>query len=235
MFILFATVPVLCLGMVTLWRTGRIWEMLALIVAPLVGFGLMFFLYASPYYWWFLQPWFLLLAMVVTADFWWNRRSRPLATVAVGWLALWLTVASAWPAKNYLVRVTLTPEQRLTPNVQKLRELIPTGARVLTSIGWWALGNDRSVYDPRFSDIQDLARIEYFVTDSNGTGQPGVWWPPSNPRYDAMVRESFEVISDTLPRTPFQFFGIRITNSAYGFGTIVMQRVPALGENPPSP
>ena len=102
----------------------------------------------SHYYWWFLQPWFLLVAMVVTADFWWNRRSRPLATVAVGWLAIWLTVASAWPAKNYLVRVTLPPEQRLTPNVQKLRELIPTGARVLTSIGWWALGNDRSVYDP---------------------------------------------------------------------------------------
>ena len=144
-----ATVPVLCLGMVTLWRTGRFREMLALIVAPLVGFGLMFFFYASyTIYWWFLQPWFLLVAMVVTADFWWNRRSRPLATVAVGWLAIWLTVASAWPAKNYLVRVTLAPEQRLTPNVQKLRELIPTGARVLTSIGWWALGNDRSVYDP---------------------------------------------------------------------------------------
>jgi hypothetical protein len=227
-FILFATVPVLCLGMVTLWRTGRIWEMLALIVAPLASLGLMSLLYASPYYWWFLQPWFLLLAMVVTADFWWNRRSPPLATVAVGWLVLWLTVASAWPAKNYLVRVTLPPEQRLTPNVQKLRGLIPTGGRVLTSIGWWALGNDRSVYDPSHSDIQDLARIEYFVTDSNGTGQPGVWWPPSNPRYDAMVRESFEVISDTLPRTPFQFFGIRITKSAYGFGTIVMRRVPAL-------
>jgi hypothetical protein len=224
-FILIATVPVLCLGMVTLWRIGRIWEMLALIVAPLVGFGLTV-LYASHFYWWFLQPWFLLVAMLVTADFWWNRRSRPLATVAVGWLAIWLTVASAWPAKNYLVRVTLTPEQRLTPNVQKLRELIPTGARVLTSTGWWALGNDRSVYDPTFSDIQDLARIEYFVTDGNGTGQPGAWARPRNARYDAMVRESFEVISDTLPRTPFQFFGLRITKGAYGFGTVVLRRVP---------
>ena len=226
-FILSATVPVLCLGMVTLWRTRRIWEMLALIVAPLVGFGLMCFTYAPHYYWWFLQPWFLLVAMVVTADFWWNRRSRPLATVSVVWLAIWLTVASAWPAKNFLVRVTLTPEQRLTPNVQKLRELIPTGARVLTSIGWWALGNDRSVYDPKFSDIRDLARIEYFVTDSNGPVQLGGWAWPGNARYDAMVRESFEVISDTLPRTPFQFFGVRITKGAYGFGTVVLRRVPA--------
>src|SRR5262249_15416532 len=146
--------------------------------------------------------------------------------LAVVWLAIWLTVASAWPAKNFLVRVTLPPEQRLTPNVQKLRELIPTGARVLTSIGWWALGNDRSVYDPKFSDIRDLARIEFFVTDSNGPVQLGGWAWPANARYDAMVRESFEVISNTLPHTPFQFFGLRITKGAYGFGTVVLRRVP---------
>ena len=42
-FILFATVPVLCLGMVAFWRTGRIRETLALFVAPLVGFALVFF------------------------------------------------------------------------------------------------------------------------------------------------------------------------------------------------
>ena len=41
-FILFATVPVFCLGMVTFWRTGRVRETLALFVAPLVGFGLVF-------------------------------------------------------------------------------------------------------------------------------------------------------------------------------------------------
>jgi MFS family permease len=224
-FILFATVPALCLGMVILWRTGRFQETPALFIAPLVGFALVFFL-REYNYWWFLQPWFLLVAIMVAADFWWSRRSRLLATVAVGWLTIWLAIASAWPAKNYLVRFTLAPEQRLTPNARKLRELIPTGAGVLTANGWWTLGNDRSVYDPG-CDIQDLARIDYFVTDSNGTGQPGVWARPDNPRYDAMVRESFEVISDTLPRTPLRLFGFRITNSAYGFGTVVLRRVPA--------
>jgi hypothetical protein len=143
---------------------------------------------------------------------------------------VWLAFASVWPAKDYLVRITLAPEQRLIPNVQKLRELIPPGAQVLTSSrsAWWALGNDRSVYDPSFSDIEDLARIEYFVTDSNGTGQVGAKWWPNNPRYDSMLRDSFEVISDTLPRAPLRVFGIRITNSAYGFGTIVMRRVPSM-------
>jgi hypothetical protein len=145
--------------------------------------------------------------------------------MVVGWLTIWVACASAWPAKDYLIRMTLAPEQRLPPNVQKLRELIPKGAGVLTDNSWWALGIDRSIYHPAHSDIQDLARIQYFVTDGNGTGQPGVWFPPGNPRYDAMVRESFEVISDNLPRRPLRIFGVRITNSAYGFGTIVFRRV----------
>src|SRR5262249_39741689 len=43
LFILFATVPTLCLGMVTFWHAGRIGETIALFVAPLVGFGLVMF------------------------------------------------------------------------------------------------------------------------------------------------------------------------------------------------
>jgi hypothetical protein len=228
LLISFATVPVLCLGMVFLWHTGRVLEMLAFFIAPLAGFALVFFLYDNYYYWWFLQPWFLLITLVVVADFWRSPGSRLLANIAVGWLGVWLAFASVWPMKDYLVRITLAPEQRLTSNAQKLRELIPTGAQVLTLSAWWALGNDHSVYDPSYSDIQDLTRIEYFVTDSNGTGQPGAWRWPENQRYASMVRDDFEVISDTLPRTPLQVFGIRITNSAYGFGTVVMRRVPSM-------
>jgi hypothetical protein len=207
-----------------LWR---IRETLALFIAPLVGFGLVFFVRQWTTYWWFLQPWFLLVAVIVAADFWWGRHPRLGAIMVVGWLATWVVVASVWPVKDYLVRMTLAPEQRLTTNAQKLRALIPKGVGVLTANGWWALGNDRSVYHPTHSDIQDLRRIDYFVTDSNGTGEPGVWVRPANPRYDAMLRESFEVISDTLPRAPLRLFGLRMTNSAYGFGTVVLRRVPA--------
>jgi hypothetical protein len=42
-----------------------------------------------------------------------------------------------------------------------------------------------------------------------------------------MVREHFEVISDTLPKNPISVFGFRITNSAYGFGSLVLRRVSA--------
>jgi hypothetical protein len=223
-FIVLATVPVLCLGLMHLWRIGRVSETLVLFVAPMIGFALALLSRGHVNYWWFLQPWLLLVAITVTADFWWSKRPRLLATAVVGWLTAWLVAASAWPVKEYLVRVTLPPEQRLAPNAQKLRELIPIGAGVLTLDGWWALGNDRFVYDPMFSDVQDLDRIEYFVTDSNGTGQP---IRPNNPRYNTMLRESFEVISDTLPTTPVEVFGLRITKGAYGFGTLVLRRAQA--------
>jgi len=224
-FLLLATLPVFCLGMIALWRTGRIRETLALFVAPLVGFGLISWVREHYTYWWFLQPWFLLVAVIVAADFWWIRRSRSMATITAGWLAAWVAVASVWPAKNYLIRMTLAPEQKLTTNVQKLRALIPAGASVLTAAGWWALGKDRTVYD-RGSNIKDLSRIEYFVTDSNGTGQPGVWRRSHNERYDAMIRGKFELVSNTLPKLPVQLLGLRITNSAYGFGMIVLRRRP---------
>jgi hypothetical protein len=224
LFILFATVPTLCLGIVTFWRAGRIGETLALFVAPLVGFGFVMFVRPLYTYMWFLEPWFLLTTVVVIA---YLRKQRFLRLVVTGWVAVWLAVASIWPMKDYIVRIALPAEQRLGPNARKLGDLIPTGAGVLTLNGWWALGSNRAVYDPMFSDLQDLDRIDYFVTDGNGTGKPGVWFRPSNPRYDAMVRERFEVISDTLPKTPVRVFGFKITNSAYGFGSVVLRRVPA--------
>jgi hypothetical protein len=224
LFILFATVPTLCLGIVMFWQAGRIGETIALFVAPLVGFGLVMFARPAHTYMWFLEPWFLLAALVVIA---YLRRQTLLRLVVTGWLAVWLAVASIWPVKDYIVRITLPAEQRLALNARKLRDLIPKGAGVLTLAGWWALGSDRAVYDPSMSNLQDLDRIKYFVTDSNGSGKPGVWFRPSNPRYDAMVREHFEVISDTLPRTPIRVFGFRVTNSAYGFGSVVLRRVSA--------
>jgi hypothetical protein len=224
LFILFATVPVLCLGIVTFWRAGRVGETLTFFVAPLVGFGLLICVRPEYTYFWFLEPWFLIGAVVVTAHLWRQRRFRLAVT---GWLVAWLAVASVWPVQAYIVRIALAPEQRLAPNAQKLRDLIPTGAGVLTLGGWWALGSDRTVYDPMFSDLQDLTRIEYFVTDGNGTGKPGVWFPPNNPRYDAMVREHFEIISETLPSGPIRVFGFKVSHSGYGFGTVVMRRTPA--------
>jgi hypothetical protein len=222
-FLLLATLPVYGIGMIARWRTGQVRETLAFFVAPLSGFALVIYARGHVTYWWYLLPWLLLIAVIVVADFWWIKRKRVLSTITAGWLAAWILVASAWPVKNYIIRMALPPEQKLTTNVQLLRAVIPKGAGVLTACCWWALGNDRVVYDPQYSDVGDLSRIEYFVTDGNGTGQPGIWVPASNPRYRAML-ESFEVISDTLPRSSLQILGLRLTNSAYGHGTIILRR-----------
>jgi len=161
LFILFATVPTFCLGMVTFWRAGRIGETIALFVAPLVGFCLLMFVRPVHTYMWFLEPWFLLAALVAIA---YLRRPRLLRLVVTGWLAVWLAVASIWPVKDYIVRIALPAEQRLALNERKLRDLIPTGAGVLTFDGWawWALGSDRAVYDSEYSDLQDLDRNRIF-------------------------------------------------------------------------
>jgi hypothetical protein len=224
LFILFATVPALYAGIVTFWRDRRVGEMLAFFVTPLTTFGLLMFVRPAHTYVWFLEPWFLLLGVIVTAHACRQWRLRALMT---GWLTAWLLIASIWPVKDYVVRIALPTEQKLAPNVTKLRDLIPKGAGVLTLGGWWALGSDRAVYDPRFSNLEDLDCIDYFVADSNGTGQPGAWFRPSNSRYDLMLRQHFGVVSDTLPKTPIRVFGLTVTHSAYGFGSIVLRRMSA--------
>lgn len=219
LFILFATVPTLCLGIVMFWQAGRIGETRAL---RRFRFGDVCASCAHLH----------VVSRTVVSPCGTGRDCLLAATNALTanrdrWLTLWLAVASIWPVKDYMVRIALPAEQRLAFNARKIRDLIPKGAGVLTLAGWWALGSDRAVYDPSMSNLQDLDRIEYFVTDSNGTGEPGVWFRPRNRRYDAMVREHFEVISDTLPRTPIRVFGFRVTNSAYGFGSVVLRRVSA--------
>jgi hypothetical protein len=42
--ILLATLPIFFIGMIALWRTGRIRETLVLFVAPVVGLGLVVFI-----------------------------------------------------------------------------------------------------------------------------------------------------------------------------------------------
>jgi hypothetical protein len=102
--------------------------------------------------------------------------------------------------------VTLPTEQTLSVNANTIRKIIPAGAQVSTECGWWILGSDRAVYSLNFSDIQYFdSRIEYIVKDGNGTGRPGTWSPTLNPRYDSMIRDNFEIISNTLQKSPEDF------------------------------
>jgi hypothetical protein len=219
--IMAATLPLLLLGLVRSWRTRPRLETFTIYVAPLVGFLLLFYLRSAYTYWWFLQPWFLVVALLVATQGWQEKKVSSLLSTA--WFTLWVSAALIWPAKGYVARMTLAPEQRITYCEDRLRQIIPPGSTVLTTNGWWALARDHTVIDPTFSEI-DLRRIDFFVGDGNGAGAPGNWREPANPRYAELLRNEFEIMRDDLPRERVHLFGQTISRSAYGFGPIVLRR-----------
>ncbi len=231
-FLLAATLPLVSLG---LWlnvrpsqrQTGasQYWQpALVLYVAPFVGFLLVWYLRSAFTYWWFLQPWFLMLAIVCLIQLWQYHRHLA-AAAGTAWLLAWCGAAALWPVTNLLTRICLPAEQTAARSEARLRSQVPAGATVLTFAGWWSLARDRVVYDPTFSEVPATEPVEYFVANGNGSRVPGVWVQPENDRYREDVRTNFEVVADNLPREPLRLFGkLRLTHSAYGFGTIVLRR-----------
>lgn len=220
--VMIATLPLLFLGLSRSWNTRPRLKTLTIYLAPMVGVLLLFGLRSAHTYWLFLQPWLLIVALLVAARGWQEKRASGLLPAA--WLILWVSAALLWPAKGYVVRMTLPADQRISHCEERLRQIIPAGSTVLTTSGWWALARDHAVLDTTFSEIDDLRRIEFFVEDSNGTGVPGKWREPENPRYAELLRNEFEIIHDDLPREPVSVFGKKISRSAYGFGAIVLRR-----------
>ena len=229
LLVLVATLPLLGLGLVRAWCVRPRIETFAIYVAPIAGFLLLFYLRGSHTYWWFLQPWFLIVALLVAARSWGNERKWS-SLAAAACLVLGLSGAMMWPVKAYVTRVSLPANQQIEVSEERLRQVIPVNATVLTLNAWWALAGDRTVLHPNASDIDDLRRIDYFVADGNGTGTPRTWIEPANPRYKALLRSEFEVIRDDLPRERVQIFGRTVSASAYGFGSIVLRRISRGGD-----
>ncbi len=219
--IMVATLPLLFLGLVRSWNTRPRLETFTIYLAPVAGFLLLFYLRSAYTYWWFLQPWFLIVALLVVIQGWQKRKVTSVLSTA--WLALCVSAALIWPAKGYIARMTLPPEQRIAYCEERLRQIIPPGSTVLTTHGWWALAGDHTIIDPTFSEV-DLQRIDFFVSDSNGTGERGKWREPENPRYAEWLRNEFAILHDELPRERVHLFGKTVSRSAYGFGSIVLQR-----------
>lgn len=221
--VMIAVLPLIFFGAVLAWRTRPRLETFAWYGAPLLGLAVLLSLRPAHTYWWFLQPWFVVVAFIVTARL--GQRSACSAALPCLWLFLCIGAAIVWPAKDIFARSSLRPSQRLDEASLRLRSVVPPGATVMTTLGWWALAADRQVIDPHLSDASDLTGIEFFVADGNGTGAPGVWRKPANLRYQKAIEENFKVVSDDLPRDRLTLFGRPISGSAYGFGTVVMRRV----------
>jgi hypothetical protein len=184
------------------------------------AFGLAFVVVLLPSkytYLWFVGPWLAatcVASLAATEKVW--LRTVGGVVLAIGWM--FGATGYVWQTVSML---TLPGEQRIAVCEKRVRDLVPEGATVLAGEYWWTLGADHAVLDPTFADY-DLSTVDYIVLTGNGTGEPGKAQALKNPLADVAARE-FVVVDDHLNREPLTVFGRRLTNSAWGFGALVMR------------
>jgi hypothetical protein len=197
-------------------RQLRLW------LGPIPGIGVLAaFLPDKVYYLWFLGPW-----MMVAGGTVWYRigpTTRPLAWKGVTFWVLGLYAVAIAPfCKNLFIMLTIPEAQSVQTNTRIIRDLIPLESKVLTDDYWWVLGNDCRVYDRYFSR-PDPESIDFIILMGNGSGDPTM--AGTIPEYLAdYVKEHFQEIYNNINTEPIRFLGKPIPNTAFGFGTMVLQR-----------
>lgn len=185
-------------------------------------------------YLWFFAPWLLSLAAVVLMR---SYAVLPAATRTLAVLLMAGCIVFGWGlyAKDRLEILSLPSNQSFYWNMANVRETIPAGSRVVTKEYWTALADKCQVLDPDFSHPKDVD-VDYLIKTGNGTGTPGKPEKFSH-EYEAFASDHhFVVQEDSLNRTPLKVHGIRVSNSAYGFGPYIEARNPMAVQTPvPAP
>lgn len=234
----FACVLVAVLSLALARRFGQVGAWARLWAGPLGGVGLVMLGLSGRYtYMWFVGPWLLSAGAIQVARLYQLRRPR-LASGLVVLLVAGVLAGSQSFAREALVMLQLPQDQSLAYNTARVRELIPEGHVVLTSGEyWWALAERDRILDSYFSRPRDLEEIDFVVLSGNGSGEPGrpSALAPELDYVQAYLQDHFQPVSDQLNRSPLRFAGIRLSNSAYGFGPMVLARTPGPTAPAPSP
>ncbi len=207
-------------------RNGRSWSRLWL--GPLAALAFVLVVMPTkPAYLWFISPWVLALTVVELARAWgrlasWEQVALPVL------LSLTVIGGSEGFIRQSLVFATIPDNQRPGYNDRLLDTLIPEGSTVLAQDLWWLLADQNRVYDARFS-CPDMETVDYIVLSGNGSRVPGKPLSISNGVCldDYPIEEHFVPVLDHLNRQPLTLFGVRLTNSAYGFGPLVLKHIAA--------
>jgi hypothetical protein len=210
------------LGQVAAW--ARLWA------GPLSGVVLVLVGLSGRYtYLWFVGPWLLCASAIQVARLYQVRRPR-LASGLLVLLVAGVLAGSENGVKETLVLLQLPEDQSLAHNTAKVCELIPEGHVVLTSGEyWWALAGRDQILDSYFSRPSNLDDIDFVVLTGNGSGEPGrpaSLAPELNDSVQADLQAHFQPVYNHLNRSPLRLAGVRLSNSAYGFGPVVLARVP---------
>lgn len=204
-------------------RGGYRLDSLRILLGAVFCTGLMVYLARGKYpYLWFTLPWLLagVLSVAGVGRFGAGLQARRIA-LAIVLLAMPIGVTPYVHSIAVLLR--LPREQSLRYNVKHLRSLIPPGAVAMGDVAWLAMAGRNLVYDPVWSNPRNIQRTEYVVLTGNGTGKPGVRWQLASDQ-ELYLSRHFRVLESRLPTTPLMLLGRRLSNSAYGFGTIVYVR-----------
>jgi hypothetical protein len=108
-------------------------------------------------------------------------------------------------------------------NESVLRSIIPPDAGVLASEHWLTLGNRNAVFDANFSTVAAIGKVDYVVLTGNGSGEAGARTKLASP-VEAIISREFVVIHDGISRRPITLFGMKISNSSYGMGSVILSR-----------
>ena len=173
-------------------------------------------------YFWFFGPWLMgLSAEMLVRCYAGLRSSARGAVVAI--LVICISTATEPYLKERVVLISLPRNQSFDTNMSGVRTLIPAGSRVVTSEYWWALADRCQVLDPVFSHPTTID-VDYMIKTGNGTGHPGVAHAFAL-YYETFAQDNhFAVLEDNLNRLPLKIGPVRLTNSAYGFGPLVLGR-----------
>jgi hypothetical protein len=172
------------------------------------------------YYIFIMSPVMLAIAMNVI------RRSPYAALVATLAFPVYLFAISR-VLLLHVVLATLPPDQRIEPNLRLIRSIIPKTSTVMTYDYWPALASEYRLFS---TDARPpWQAVDYIVLTGNGSGTPGQRQSMSDD-HDEHVRHEYKVIVDRLNRQPFHLGPIH-TNSAYGFGPLILERIRRPGES----
>jgi len=173
---------------------------------------------AKYYYLWMLGPWF---AAIASARLWSGSgtptrwRMALLLTSALALVASWIPMA-----KDLAVVASLPEAQTLRRNAPIVEAAIPPDAVVIATDFWPVLGNTRRVLGSEAS--VPMANVDYVILTANGTGTPGVR-QKLRPEQEAALSKMFHPILNRINDRPARVFGIRISNSAWGFGPVIFE------------
>lgn len=229
--ILFSVILVAILGLFCNLEIFKIKTLSALWIGGFSAIAFVLFVLPGKYtYFWFVIP-ILLISSVVSSVILCLKSEKRSINVFVLLIFLFALSAYARSAQNYLILLNLVKKQSIRYNDQKLKQVIPKGAKVIVQSGWWFLGSDYTLFDSMFSNKKDTDDIDYMVLSSVGSGAPAIPHLPWNRKYKNLLLTEFEEIYNNLPAEPNKLFNLPISKSGNGFGLVVYKRIQKIRTN----